>query len=159
MPADKDLTRIHYLFDDFFGDEGLQFHSKRMNDFFASVFVDPMGDHKPKISLLLYTQNDLLRLLDAAYLLQNNLKPLLVIPGLKVFDQIRKIRAMLDDWDDFPAHLRMLEWYKPELVLQECFALQQSTNGKTCCKVCYSRLSGVIRCLNECSRYRVALSC
>ncbi len=115
---------IHYLLDDFFGDEGLQFHSKRMNDFFTSVFVDPMEDHKSKVSLLLYTQNDLLRLLDAAHLLQNNLKPLLVIPGLKVFDQIRKIRAMLEDWDDFPAHLRMLKWYRPELVLQECFAQQ-----------------------------------
>lgn len=143
MTTVVDVQRIHYLLDEFFGDEGLQFHSKRMNDFFAATFVDPMEDNKLNISRLLYTQNDLLRLLDAAYLLRTNLKPLLVIPGHKVLEQVRNIRAMLDDWDDFPTHLRMLEWYKPELVLQECFELQTIDEWKDALQ---GLLQSVIRC-------------
>lgn len=48
MTTVVDVQRIHYLLDDFFGDEGLQFHSKRMNDFFAATFVGFATNPEPR---------------------------------------------------------------------------------------------------------------
>lgn len=130
MPTHNDLPRLHHLLSLFFGDEGLHFHSTRMNDFITAAFAEHDDEYQPNIPRLLHTQNDLLRLLDAAYLLQHNPIPPLLVPEEKVFDHIKRIRAVLEDWEDFPSYLRTNEWFRPEGVLEEFFAMQSIDGWK-----------------------------
>lgn len=130
MSSHKETTRLHHLLPLFFGDETLSFHSQRMQEFFLAAFAEPDEDYQPRIPKLLHAQHDLLRLIDAAHLLWQHFDPMPQTNDTNVSHHIKRIRAVLENWDDFPSHLHSSEWGHPEVVLEEFFAMQSVDEWK-----------------------------
>ncbi|TXJ27621.1 MAG: hypothetical protein E6Q24_07235 [Chitinophagaceae bacterium] len=124
MKPYNDLQRIENLLLEFFGDEGLDFATERISDFFEYVFSSFCERSEPEVSRLLYTHYDILKLIEAAYLLPANLLPVLHMPTENYITTAKQIRAELENWDEFPSHLKPQEWSKPERVIEEFFELQ-----------------------------------
>lgn len=124
MKPYSDLERIENLLNEFFGDEGLDFATERISNFFQSVFSGSPERSEARISRLLYTHYDMLKLIEAAYLLPANLLPDLHQPTENFITTAKQIRAELENWDEFPSHLKPQEWRKPETVIDEFFELQ-----------------------------------
>jgi|GEM_PF-3554016 len=124
MKPYTDIERIQTLLHEFFGDEGLNFATERISDFFQYVFSAPCERSEPEVSRLLYIHFDLLRLIEAAYLLPHNLLPDFNQPTENFITTAKQIRAELESWDEFPSHLKPQEWRKPETVIDEFFELQ-----------------------------------
>lgn len=124
MKPYNDLERIDNLLGEFFGDEGLDFATERISDFFQYAFSSPYERNEPMISRLLYTHYDILKLIEAAYLLPNNLLPRICVPTENFIATAKQIRSELENWDEFPSHLKPREWQQPEQVIDEFFDLQ-----------------------------------
>lgn len=124
MKVYTDLNRIETLLHEFFGDEGLDFATERIADFFQYVFSGSYERSEPEVSRLLYTHFDILRLIEAAYLLPHNLLPNFHQPTENFITIAKQIRGELENWEEFPSHLKPREWRMPEAVIDEFFDLQ-----------------------------------
>lgn len=122
------LPRLYTLLLTFFGDETLHFHSTRLSSFLTAAFVEPNEDDDeiplPNIPRLLHTHNDLHRLLDAAHLLYEITPTANRSKQTNPIKQLKHLRTLITDWDDFPSHLHPYEWCNPETILHEFFNLQ-----------------------------------
>jgi hypothetical protein len=130
MPTYTNSTRIHHLLSLYFADESLRFHSTHLHKFFLAAFAESDEDHQPNITRLLHQHNNLLRLLEAAHLLHQHAteNPTAVNPN--AWQHLKRIRAAVEDWDDFPSYLHSSEWSQPETVLAEFFAMQSVDEWK-----------------------------
>jgi len=107
-----------------FGDENLIFQSLRLTKLIEAAHDNKFDASQSTIVGLLFTQNEILDLIDIGYLINKaSKKNEIEISDEKVIKRLKYLRKRIGHWDEFPSHLHSYEWVNPCLAITKFFLI------------------------------------
>ncbi|MBN8877697.1 MAG: hypothetical protein J0I32_09145 [Sphingobacteriales bacterium] len=147
LPCKDELIRdkVEYLF----GDEGLRFQSARLTKLIEAAYVNEFPASQSAILHLLYTQNEILDLIDIGQLIYENTPTVSSNESSKhIIKQAKFLCKRIGNWDDFPSHLHPHEWTCPLVVVQAFFAKHSVYEWRTLVQCLFESALGTMS-INE----------